>query len=70
LSCAKSKNSDQELLVDEEICPSDASDKIARAEQTPSTSDATKNQSECKMLLRVGFAAWTCLGAKFAAADC
>ena len=58
------------MLVEEEICPSEASDKIATAEQTPSTSDAIKNQSECKMLLRVESAAWTCLGAKLATTDC
>ena len=59
LSWAKSKNSDQELLVAGVICPSDASERIANAEETPSTSDATKKRSEYKKLARVGFAPWT-----------
>ena len=53
MSSLKSKNSDHEVsAVVEEILPRDASDKIARAEQTPSINDTT-NQFEYQPRERV-----------------
>jgi hypothetical protein len=44
--CSKSKDSDQKGFAVDDISPREASDKIAAAEQTPSTSASIKNRSE------------------------